>query len=283
MDATMLEKLNAFTRRKHTAEEVYLFDLLLCDNEIDRDGECFSEEALQKLKALFVGVTGIFDHNPKGSNQTARIFDTALVTDPARKTRTGAPYTCLKAHAYMIRTDANADLIREIDGGIKKEVSISCAASAQRCSICGADRHRNPCAHTKGRQYGGKLCYVLLDGITDAYEWSFVAVPAQRDAGVTKQFGRSHGDTAVKALQTALEESEANVELLREDICRDVTRLLALSASKTYGDLLVTAAERLPLPELLTLKQKLLQSQRGTVTRQLAPPKADETLDSFRL
>ena len=36
--------------------------------------------------------------------------------------------------------------------------------------------------------YGGKLCYFTLKAPTDAYEWSFVAVPAQRKAGVMKSF-----------------------------------------------------------------------------------------------
>lgn len=118
--ATLLEQLNQFTRRTHTADEVYLFDVLLCDNEIDRDQERFSLEALGQLKALLVGKTGIFDHNPSGMHQTARLFATSLETDPHRVTQAGEPYTCLKGQAYMVRTAGNQDLIREIDGGIKK-------------------------------------------------------------------------------------------------------------------------------------------------------------------
>ena len=38
--------------------------------------------------------------------------------------------------------------------------------------------------------YKGKLCYGVLSEPEDAYEWSFVAVPAQRSAGVTKAFER---------------------------------------------------------------------------------------------
>ena len=120
-----LEQLNRFTRRTLTQEEVFLFDVRLCDNEIDRDGERFSLDALEQLKALFVGKTGIFDHDPKGENQTARIYAAELVQEPERVTSAGEVYTFLKGHAYMVRTDANRDLIREIDGGIKKEVSIS--------------------------------------------------------------------------------------------------------------------------------------------------------------
>ena len=64
---------------------------------------------------------------------------------------------------------------------------------ARRCSICGANQLKKPCAHIKGRSYGGSLCYTTLDGINDVYEWSFVAVPAQKNAGVTKAFDIEKG------------------------------------------------------------------------------------------
>jgi hypothetical protein len=49
------------------------------------------------------------------------------------------------------------------------------------------------------------LCYVLLDGITDVYEFSFVAVPAQPKAGVTKSHkdGRAISAETKKKLKAA--------------------------------------------------------------------------------
>ena len=48
------------------------------------------------------------------------------------------------------------------------------------------------CKHKKGHTYSkqGKktLCFYTLEDPKDAYEWSFVAIPAQRKAGVTKSF-----------------------------------------------------------------------------------------------
>ena len=82
----LLRELNQFTRRTHSLDEVYIFDLILCDNDIDRDGECFSDDALSELQKRFVGVTGIFDHDARSGSQTARIFCTALRTDPDRIT-----------------------------------------------------------------------------------------------------------------------------------------------------------------------------------------------------
>ena len=191
---TELDKINRFTRRELTEEEVYTFSVILCDNDIDRDGERFSDEALDSLSTLFVGRTGISDHNAAAANQNCRIYDCEVLTDESRLTTDGRPYKYLKASAYMVRTDENRSLIAEIEGGIKKEVSISCAAGKKICSVCGTDRTKSPCSHIKGKSYGGKVCHVILDNITDAYEWSFVAVPAQKSAGVTKHFSEGGGE-----------------------------------------------------------------------------------------
>lgn len=184
MDKETLEKINKFTRRPLREEEIYAFPVTLCDNDIDRDNERFSDEALLTLSKLFVGKTGIFDHNPTGDNQTARIYDAEVVIEPGKLTKDNRIYKYLKAEAYMVRTDKNADLIAEIDAGIKKEVSVSCSASKNICSVCGCDKRITQCEHHKGQDG----CHVILDDITDAYEWSFVAVPAQINAGVTKKY-----------------------------------------------------------------------------------------------
>lgn len=114
------------------------------------------------------------------------IYRTELVTDKNRKNSLGADYVYLKGYAYMLRTEANAELIAQIDGGIKRETSVGCSVARSVCSVCGEEL--GTCTHVKGRTYGGKECYAILEGAVDAYEWSFVAVPAQRGAGVIKSF-----------------------------------------------------------------------------------------------
>lgn len=190
----IMEKINRFTRRTLSKEEVYAFPVILCDNEIDRDGERFSISALHDLAKLFVGKTGIFDHNPKGENQTSRIFDTEVKAFPERTTSAGEIYTCIEAKAYILKSDKNRDLIDEIDAGIKKEVSVSCSVKEEICSICKQDRRKKMCPHIKGKAYGEKICHIILNSPTDAYEFSFVAVPAQKNAGVIK----CHKDNSLK-------------------------------------------------------------------------------------
>ena len=212
-----METINKFTRRKLTAQEVYVFPVVLCDNEIDRDGERFTTRALHTLSGLFVGKTGIFDHNPKGHNQTARIFETAVEEDPERTTCAGEPYRRLKARAYMVRTKANADLILEIDGGIKKEVSVGCAVAKSACSVCGKDPRHDPCGHRPGETYGEVKCCVELDEPTDAYEWSFVAVPAQVGAGVVKSYREREGVLPPRSREEVLAAVEKGAAYLVEE------------------------------------------------------------------
>ena len=204
--AEELEQINKHTRREMKPEEVYSFSVVLCDNDLDRDFEYFTLESLNKMAELFVGKTGISDHSHRSSDQCARIYFCEVITDDTRKNHYGEPYSYIKAKAYMPITEKTKDLITEIDAGIKKEVSVGCAVAKKECSVCGG----NPsvCGHKKGRYYqknGVKtLCSHALQNPYDAYEWSFVAVPAQRKAGVTKSLnlnGESF-DEILKSLKT---------------------------------------------------------------------------------
>ena len=192
-----LEAINKYTLSPLTAEDVFTFKLTMCDNEVDRDYECFSLNALRQLKELYTGKTIIRDHNPTAVNQVARIYATELVQDVGKTTATGEPYTRLVARCYMVKTPENETLITEIKAGIKKEVSVGCSVATVKCSVCGTNPRETRCRHIKGKEYtvdGVKSpCVHILDGATDAYEVSFVAIPAQRNAGSCKQY--EHDDT----------------------------------------------------------------------------------------
>lgn len=188
-----LKAINKLTMAPVKAEDVFTFKVVLCDNEVDRDFERFSIKALRGMQKLFLGKTGIKDHNWKADNQVARIYSTELVEHPETVTKSGEVYTQLVARCYMVKTAGNADLIAEIKGGIKKEVSIGCSMGSCICGICGTDNAKRYCGHFRGRSYekegkGMETCTFLLDNPQDAYEFSFVAVPAQRNAGASKSY-----------------------------------------------------------------------------------------------
>lgn len=187
-----IAKINKYTLEPLTAEQVFVFKATLCDNEIDRHSEHFTLSALRDLKKLFVGKTVIKDHYRTADGQVARIYETQLLTDETALTATGENYTKLIAKCYMVRTEGNADLIAEIKAGIKKEGSVGCSVKHALCSICGTDNVQTYCLHWPGRSYnkdgGAAVCTFKLDGAKDAYEFSLVAVPAQRAAGISKSY-----------------------------------------------------------------------------------------------
>nr|WP_319489388.1 hypothetical protein [uncultured Caproiciproducens sp.] len=214
-DAEALTKVNRYTRREFSADEIYTFSVVLCDNEIDRDSERFTVDALQKLALLFLGKTGIFNHSMQAQNQTARIYDCTVEQDSTRVTKEGEAYCRLVAQAYLPKSEKNRDFILELDSGIKKEVSVGCAVGKVNCSICGADLKNGGCTHSKGKIYDGKTCCAVLSEPTDAYEWSFVAVPAQRNAGVIKSFS-TESAAGVENIEKMLAQPDVEITLSRE-------------------------------------------------------------------
>lgn len=179
--------INKYALEPLTPDEVFAFKIAMCGNEIDRDFEAFPTETLNALSKLFIGKTVLKDHQIKTDNQKARIYATEVVENGGIS-RTGEKYAQLIAHCYMLKSESNADLISDIRAGIKKEVSVSCAIGSAVCSICGTDNRKTYCKHINGKEYDGKICYFKLLLPQDAYEVSFVAVPAQPDAGVTKSY-----------------------------------------------------------------------------------------------
>ena len=180
-DGAQLEKINALAKGNLTAEQVYVFSVRLCDDQVDRDFERFDTAALPALAKLFIGKTGIADHKWSSENQVARIFAAETVLEA------GVSY--IKAWAYIRRGGRNDEIIADIEAGIKKEVSVGCAMGRSVCSVCGGEYGQ--CGHQKGQYYDGQLCCAILKEPMDAYEFSFVAVPAQANAGVLKGMGRN--------------------------------------------------------------------------------------------
>ena len=241
-----LAAINQFAKTELTEDQVYAFSVKLCDNEVDRDFERFETGALEKLGELFLGKSGIFDHQWSARGQTARIYRTEVVRQPERVTAAGDEYCWLKAWAYLLRTEKNQDLIAEIEGGIKKEVSVGCSMARRVCSICGAE---DGCMHVRGQLYGDRLCFTELQEPVDAYEWSFVAVPAQREAGVLKRFGQDGGEAVLLEKQAALGRKYL------QELRREVVRLAMLADDALDGEIFAGAVKRLEEPELLELKR----------------------------
>ncbi|MBE6977673.1 MAG: hypothetical protein E7438_03420 [Ruminococcaceae bacterium] len=260
--AAQLATINAMAKAKLTAEQIYVFSLRLCDDQVDRDFERFDTQALPALAQMFVGKTGILDHCWSSENQVARIFQTQVVREEN--------VSYIKAWAYIRRGRHTDEIIADIEAGIKKEVSVGCAMGRSVCAICGSDY--GVCGHQKGEYYDGQLCCAILQEPVDAYEFSFVAVPAQREAGVIKAVGRQ-GRTLKELAETYGAQAEYRQlyqqallgQQFEKQLQDEVVRLclsLDLGAEETVLRGIVTKAGAEDLQKLkaaLTERMRLLQ------------------------
>ena len=234
-----LKKINKYTLSPVTAEDVFIFKATMADNEQDdRNYMPFNLKALQALNKLYPGKTMLKDHDRRADNQVARIYDTELIQNPNKLTDLGELHTELVAKIYMIKTDSNKDLIAEIVGGIKKEVSTSCKPEKMICNICNTDNMVKYCRHWPGVEYtvedgtaGGakKRCKMLLDGAKEAYELSFVAVPAQPRAGTHKSVG-----FAKPVAETEVESPEIKDETENNHIEKDSEIAVKMRAIESF-------------------------------------------------
>ena len=302
-----MEKINLYSRRELTEDEVYIFTASLCDNDIDRDFERFSVSALYELAELFVGKTGIADHSMKSADQKARIFHTYVEKQEGEKTSDGQQLYCLKARAYMLKSDENKSLIDEIDAGIKKELSVSCSMGSSVCSVCKKDRKKERCEHIAGRVYSGSQCYFTLENAKDAYEFSFVAVPAQRKAGVTKSYKNkkefdmervideikackevslSESDSKeVASYLDSLEEKASLGEAYKKELSKEVEKLFALNLPELDRELISSVVSVMTANELIGFKKGFEKTKRSAKPQLLSEDNGKKKSDysEFRI
>ena len=231
-----------------------MFSLRLCDDQIDRDWERFDTAALPGLAKLFIGKTGIVDHKWSTDSQVARIFAAEVVQENR--------VSFIKAWAYIRRGGCADEIIADNEAGIKKEVSVGCAMGRAVCSVCGSEY--GTCGHLKGEHYDGQLCCAILREPMDAYEFSFVAVPAQPNAGVLKGLGA--GKRSLKELADEFG-AQAEYRLLhkvavrgrryRKQVQDDVVRLCLSLELGVAEPILRGLAEKAGNEELLQLKEAL--------------------------
>lgn len=200
-----LALINMQSLRELTADDVFVFRIAACDNQIDREHERFTEKTLEDLARLYVGRTVIMDHQWSAANQTARVYAAGVESDGEVRR--------LVLRAYMLRNEASQSAIDAIEGGILREVSVGCAIRRSVCSICGTDRLTALCQHYPGQEYDGQVCHMDLDGAADAYEVSFVAVPAQPGAGIIKRYGEAPKRDAAPDHTEAIQRAKARLAM----------------------------------------------------------------------
>lgn len=172
VSAEELKLIQTASGRSYNAEDIDVFEVKLCDNEVDCWGEKFTIEALKGLSKLFIGKVGILDGDVSKRTGTARIFSTELVSDDTRRTADGEVYTYIKAKIFSIKNADNKPHISSLKSGAKVETTIGCCVSKITCSVCGLSPKSDGCKHKKGTIYDNEKCFFSLEEPSAAYEFS---------------------------------------------------------------------------------------------------------------
>lgn len=127
-----LAKINGFTRKTVTADEVVAFTTLSCNDIPDRDDDQFSKQCVKDFAELPqpyspTGKSFMLDHEYKVGNAVGRIFATDTTT------KSGA--TFLTNDVYMPKTPQFEPLIEKIDFGISWAVSVGVMLGKDECSL----------------------------------------------------------------------------------------------------------------------------------------------------
>jgi superfamily I DNA/RNA helicase len=140
--------------------------------------------------------------------------------------------------------------------------------------------------------YGKKLCYSILSDARDAYELSFVAVPAQRESGITKSFGIkeksdmvdiikaiSDVDTDVTITKSQAEQLSSYIDDLKEEaklgeeykkqLSKEVVKLFATNFPQMDTSIVSSVTSVMTTKELLGFKQGLGEAQKKAPQSQL--------------
>lgn len=202
-----LGRINSYALEPLNAEDVYVRRMHLCNNQVDRSFERFTERNLRQITKSIVGKSVMLGHDYRGAPQ-GRFFDASVEkTDGV-------------AHAvpefYVVRAAPSAaEAIAQIDGGVWKDVSVGFNYEAMQCDLCGGDYlDFNACQHLAGEAYpkdqladfdrggfepvhDGKDVVATANygtGQVEGLEGSFVWLGCQYDAEVVKAHRKLYGD-----------------------------------------------------------------------------------------
>lgn len=183
-----IDKINEHTITPLTEDDIFTFDVILCDNDVDRVYDKMTSEFLQEFKEKSGSLVGLKDHDWNTDTSTNRLYDVELIESEDEKTSLGENRQYLLGHAYTLKSNPD---VERINAGLLSGVSVSFNSSGDHCSICGGTTHKGEddvavCVngHHCGETYDGKLCYNVLCHCDDVFEWSLTPVPAQRNARV---------------------------------------------------------------------------------------------------
>lgn len=129
-------KINNFTQRRVTAEEVACFTTLSCNDLVDRDDDLFTTQTVKGLASLPTpysptGKSFMVSHDTS-KLAVGRIFDTGTTTAKMPDSSTA---TFLTNDVYIPRIAANETFIQNQEFGVNWAVSVGVLLGDAKCSV----------------------------------------------------------------------------------------------------------------------------------------------------
>lgn len=173
-----LAKIQRFALTELKAEDLAVFRMNLCNDQIDRHASRFPEKELQTINRMIVGKPTMVNHD-MGLLPRGRFFDSRMSKGPTgtQSISTSRDALFVQPSTYMLREPENASFIRNIEAGIYSGTSIGFAFDNPECSVCNCDLRA--CAHWPGEEYDGEMCHYIMHDVLDVFEGSIVPLGSQ--------------------------------------------------------------------------------------------------------
>lgn len=171
---TEMAAINRLSLKPLARDDVAIFSMDLCNNQVDRHCTRFAPRALREITGMIVGKPVMENHDlpnmfNRGSQPRGTFFQSRLHADASK--------TSVRADFYMLRTEENADFIKNIEGGVYRGTSIGFIPGEIGCSVCESDLRQ--CAHMPGEDYNGHRCHGVIHDVQDVLEGSLVPIGSQ--------------------------------------------------------------------------------------------------------
>lgn len=199
-----LEAIQAYLLPGFPLDKLYIREMELANNQVDRSHERFDSGYLRRFAETLPGKSVLVGHDD-GSAPIGRFFQ-------AKVGKGSNGWQWVKAAFYMPVSNGNELARDSIDSGVWSHVSIGCLIdwNGLMCDICGqpyypsAGRDNN-CPHLAGEEYEGEVCTVTYSAKhsdmnkVEAVEGSIVYLGCQYDAAIKKTAGEAEDRRLYKA------------------------------------------------------------------------------------
>jgi hypothetical protein len=244
--AQALALINELAHEPVEEKDVYVARAQLANDRVDRSGERFPVEYLERFAATLPGKPLLLGHD-KSSVPAGRWISASVARDSEGTTH-------LVGDFYL---DADSEAVRLLKLGIAKDMSIGFVAGGRACDLCGepvGKDHVCGSGHKLNQEYHGVRCTATYTGDlgrVEALEGSLVGVGCQ--IGAMAIGGKAAGAGNVLAaweleerepMNVNVAELEARVKMLEDENATLTKEAAFIAEGKQYRADLLGEIER---------------------------------------